>query len=85
MQAVSSAKTVQFLTRFSKAFSKAEQTAPNAIKAYRRALGMNQTQMGLKLGIHNVTLCQIERGSKKASPAVLQRFQRILEESNSLL
>lgn len=85
MKAVSSAKTVQFLTRFSKAMDKAKTAAPAAIKAYRRSLGMTQTQMGSRLGVCNATLCQIERGYVKPSANVLHRFQAILAESNSLL
>lgn len=51
-----------------------------ALKDRRRALGLKQTELALKIGIHPITLSRIETGSVRVSSKMQNHINHILDE-----
>ena len=53
-------------------------TLGQTLRAYRRALGLTQRQLAVKLGMHRSTLGKVETGRERPSGAMGARMEELL-------
>jgi transcriptional regulator with XRE-family HTH domain len=53
-------------------------TVGETLRAYRRALGLTQRELGVQLGMHRSVLGKVEIGAERPSEAMLERILEFL-------
>ncbi len=53
-------------------------TIGDTLRAYRRALGLTQRQLGAQLGMHRSTVGKVETGKERPSEQMLGRMRELL-------